>query len=233
MKFSRLLISVHSAKLCATERQILVGTWLPRENLTVVRAVHWLEEVFLVLFGSVDRLEGVFAIVGVVTRSDIEVLATNVWSDDFLITIALLNLAEEILQAKSKGSTFRQPHGKTFADALREHEEFHFLANLSVVTLLGFFKSHEIFVKHLFLWKRNAVDTGHHRTLLVSTPVGCRQGEKFESLDGGSGCEVRPFAEVDVVALGVGRDITVFKFGNQFVLVSLTLGSKELHYVCL
>ena len=102
-----------------------------------------------------------------------------------------------------------------------------------MVALLGLFQSHEILVQHLLLGERDAVDAGHHGSLLVAAPVGSSQREQFERLDGRGGHEVRTLAEVDVVALCVSGNLAVLQLGNQLILIRLTLRREEFHHILL
>ena len=65
----------------------------------MVRTVHRLKQVLLSLEWGVDRLERVLAILCIVARGNIEVLVTDMRSDNLLVAVLLLNLAEETLQA--------------------------------------------------------------------------------------------------------------------------------------
>ena len=97
VQLARLLIAIHGAELGAAEGEVLVRAWLPGKNLAVVRAVHGLEQILFTFFGCVDGLERVLAIVGIVARSHIEVLSADVWSDNLLIAISLLDFTQEVL----------------------------------------------------------------------------------------------------------------------------------------
>ncbi len=59
------------------------------------------------------RLEGVLAILRVMARGDIELLVAYVGGDYLLVTISLLNLAEELLKTVTQGGTLGKPEGKT------------------------------------------------------------------------------------------------------------------------
>lgn len=98
-------------------------------------------------------LERVLAIMRIMTGSHIQILGTDMRSYNFLVAEVLLYLAEHILKTDAEVCAFRQPYRKTLAHSLREHEEFHLLAYLAVVTLLCFFKHKKVLIKHLFLWE--------------------------------------------------------------------------------
>ena len=51
-----------------------------------------------------------------------------------------LDLGVRFLQAQTQRSTFRQPHRKPLTYRFGEHKQLHFLTDLTVVTLLGFFQ---------------------------------------------------------------------------------------------
>ena len=167
------------------------------------------------------------------TRSNVEALATDMRSDHFLIAIALLDFAKEILQADTECSSLRKPHWETLTHTVGEEEEFHFLTNLAVVALLCLFQFEQILVEHLLLREADAIHTSHHWALLVATPISSGNRKHFHSLDRSGVHEVRTTAKVGVVALGVCRDMSIFEFFNEFILVALTSVAKELQSICL
>ena len=138
----------------------------------MVGAVHRLQHILFTFFGRVDRLEAVLAILGVVARRYIEILTTDMRRHHLLIAETLLNLLEEIFQAQTQSRTLRQPKRQTLSYEFGEHEEFHLLANLSVVATLGLFKKLEVFIKHLLLREGDTIYTRHLRTLLIAAPIG-------------------------------------------------------------
>ena len=66
VQFTTLLVTVYGSELGQTQRQILVTAGTPCEDFAVVRTVHGLEHVFLALFGGMDRLEAVLAVMSIV-----------------------------------------------------------------------------------------------------------------------------------------------------------------------
>ena len=66
VELSALLVTVNGSELRQSQRKILVRPWRRAEYLAVMRAVHRFEHIFLTLLRSVDRLEGVLAVLGVV-----------------------------------------------------------------------------------------------------------------------------------------------------------------------
>ena len=148
-----------------------------------------------------------------------------------LITELLLNLLQEVFKAEAEGCTLGHPHGKSLTYEVGEHEEFHFLTNLAVVATLGFFKKLEVFIKHLLLGERNAVNACHLGALFVATPVGRTYAHHLKCLDGSCSHQVRTTAKVGVSALCVGRNLTVFELFNEFVLIGLTTLCEELDCV--
>ena len=208
-------------------------TRLPSKDSTVVGAVHRLQHILFSLFGSVDRLEAVFAVFGVVARGHIEILATNMRRHHLLVAKALLDFLEEIFKAQTQSRTLRQPKRKTLSYEFGEHEEFHLLANLAMVATLGFFKKLEILIKHLLLREGDTVDTRHLRTLFIATPVGGTYSHHLDSLDGSGRHQVRATAKVRILTLGIGGDMAVLKFFNQLILIRLSVLSEELKRVSL
>ena len=109
VEFSALLVTVNSSELGQSQRKILVRPWRRTEYLTVVRAVHRFEHIFLTLLRGVDRLEGVLAVLGVVARGHVQVLASDVRGDNRQVAIFILLLAEELLKLESHHGASRQP----------------------------------------------------------------------------------------------------------------------------
>ena len=171
VQLTRLLVAVYCTELRQTNGEILVRTGLATVDLAVVRTVHRLEQILLTLDGSVDRLERILTVLCVVTRCYVEILITDMRSDYLLVTVILLNLAEEALQTVAQLCTLGQPQRKTLAYALREGEELEILTEFAVVTLLGLLQHCQVLIEHRLLGERNTVDTGQHLILLVTAPV--------------------------------------------------------------
>ena len=139
MKFSALLITIHCSELSTAEWQFFIRTWLRCEHLTVVRTVHWLKHVKLIFLRCLYWLEGIFTIMRPVTGCNVEILRTYMWSYNFLITKAFLNLTQHLLKTQAQICTFWQPNWETLTYAVGEHKEFHLLTNLAMVAFLCFF----------------------------------------------------------------------------------------------
>lgn len=116
-------------------------------------------------------LEGVLAVLGVVSGGDVQHLATDMGSDYLLVTVFLLDAAEELLEAVAQGGTFGKPQGQSGADVGAEGEQLEFFAYFAVVALLGFFEQYEILVQHFFLGEGYAVYTSQLVALFVTAPV--------------------------------------------------------------
>ena len=102
-----------------------------------------------------------------------------------------------------------------------------------MVAAFGLFKQCKVFVKELFLGEGHSVNAGHHGAFLVAAPVCRTYAHYLKGLDGGGGHEVRTAAEVGVCTLGVGGNVAVFKFGNEFVLVGLSVVTEEFQCIVL
>ena len=118
VKLARLLVAIDGAELCQTKRQIAIRARRSLVDLAVVRAVHWLEHVELTFLRCSNGLEGILAILCPVARSHIEVLVADMWGDDLHVSVTLLDLRKVLLQTHTKGSSLRQPKGKTLAYVL-------------------------------------------------------------------------------------------------------------------
>ena len=71
VQLAALLVTIHRAEFCETQRQVLVRARLPTVNLAVVRTVHRLEQELLAVVRRMDRLERILAVLGIVARSDV------------------------------------------------------------------------------------------------------------------------------------------------------------------
>ena len=233
VQLTALFVTVHGAELCEAQGQVLITAGLPSVNGAVVRAVHGLEHILLAFFGRVDRLERVFAILGIVSGSDVEVLRADVRRHHLLVAVALLDFLQEILEAQAERGAFRQPHGQALAYEFGEHEEFHFLANLAVVAALGFFEELEVFVEELLFRETDTVNAGHLRAFLVAAPIGGAYSHYFHGFDGCGVHQVRAAAEVGVRALRVRGDMSVFELCNKFVFIGLPVIAEEFERVVL
>ncbi|CQB89892.1 Uncharacterised protein [Chlamydia trachomatis] len=122
MQFATLLVTINRTKLSDTQWKIFVRTRFARKYFTVMRTVHGLQHVLLVFLGCTNGLERVFAIVGIVSTGDIQILTANMRSDDLLIAKTLLNFAQHLLQTQAKFCSFWQPNRQSLAHTVREHE---------------------------------------------------------------------------------------------------------------
>ena len=177
-----------------------------------MRTVHRFQEILLSFFRSMDRLERILTVFCIVTGSHIQQLITDRRSNYFLIVIAGLDTTQELLQTQTQCSTFRQPHRKSLTYCFREHEQLHFLTDLTVVTFLGFFQQHQIFIQHFLFRECDTIDTGQHLTVFVTAPVSTGNSCQLDSLDRRSRHQVRTTAKVSKRTLGVGSNMSVFQF---------------------
>ena len=134
--------------------------------------------------------------------------------DNLLITIAFLDLLQEILETQTESRSFRQPDWQTFSYHIGEHEQLQVFSYAAMVTFLRFFEQRQIFIEHRAFREGNTVDTRHHRTFLVATPV-CRSTRKhLDSLDIACTHQVRAFTKVGKVALGISGNRAILQFGD-------------------
>ncbi|MPM96977.1 hypothetical protein SDC9_144147 [bioreactor metagenome] len=116
--------------------------------------------------------------------------------DYLLVTVFFLFFLQELFQTLAESSAFGQPDGESGTDALAEHENFEFFAQFAVIAFLGFFEFHQVFIQFLLFRKSNAVDTCHHRTFLITTPIRTCNGEEFHGFDLRSIGQMRPATKV-------------------------------------
>ena len=224
VELTALLIAEYGTELSDTQRKILVRTRLTSVDLAVVRTVHWLEHILLILLRSLDRLECILAIVSIVTRCYIETLATDTWADNLLIVVRLQERTKQLLQTQTELCTLWQPDRKTLSYTLREHEEFHLLTDLTVVTLLSLFENYQVLIEHLLLREADTVDTGHLLALGITAPESTCHTCNLHCLDKTSVHQMRTTAKIGEIALGICGDGTILQvLLNMLALVSLTI----------
>ncbi len=100
-----------------------------------------------------------------------------------------------------------------------------------MVALLGFLQHHQILVQHGLLREGDAVDTGQLLAGLVSSPVGTGEGEDLHGLDDLGVPQVRSAAQVRELAVGIIGDRAVFQFGDELLLVLVTLLGEVGHRI--
>ena len=227
VQLTTLLVTTYRTEFSNTQRQVTVRTRRVLVNHTVMRTVHRFQEVFFAFFRSMDRLECIFTIFCIVTWSHIQQFVTDRRTHYFLIVITCLNTTEEVLQTDTQGSTFRQPHRKSLTDCIREHEQIHFLTNLTVVTFLGFFQHYQIFIQHFLFRESDTIDTCHLFAVFLTSPVSTSYWQQLNSLNRSSRQQVRTTTKVGKRTLSVCTDVTIFQFRNQLTLVSLTSVTKH------
>ncbi len=161
----------------------------------------------------------------------VEFLSADVGRNNGQIAVFGLLLCEEGLKGVAKGCTAGKPQGKACSYPLGEGEELHFLADLPVIPLLGLFQDLQILCEHAGLGEGDAVDTGELLALFVASPVCTGEGEHLHGLDDLGILEVRAAAEVCEMTVGVIGYGTVFKFGDEFLLVLVAFFGEVFHGV--
>ena len=104
------------------------------------------------------------------------------------------------------------------------HEEFLFLADLAVVSLLGFFDLRQAGIEVFLIIEGNAVDSLQHLVLGVILPVRTGIFQEFEILDFFDRLNVRTTAKVSKITLGVaGNNGRIIHVVDQIDLVFIIL----------
>ncbi len=109
VELAALFVSINGAEFGKPQRQLPVTTWAGFIDFAVVGAVHRFEHVFLTLFGSVDRLERILAVLSPVSRGDVESLVADMGSDYLEVAILFLDFSQELLQTVAQSSALRKP----------------------------------------------------------------------------------------------------------------------------
>ena len=136
-----------------------------------------------------------------------------------------------ILQLLPYGVTLGKEHGKSTAYQIISHEQFHFLADLSVVTLFGLFQLFQMRFQFLCGREADTVDTLHHVVAGIALPVNAGVFYQFEVLTQLGVVYVRSTAQIGEISLVVYCDVAVFQIADQVQLVHIVL--EHFHSFCL
>src|SRR5215203_1675747 len=98
------------------------------------------------------------------------------------------------------------PEDETGADLLVHREEIELASETAMIAALGLFQSRQMSIQLLLCRPGRTVDALQHRPLLVTTPVGAGDREELEGPDLARAGHVRTAAEIEELALLVGRD---------------------------
>ena len=115
VKLTGLLIAIDSAEFSKAQGQIAVRAGECTGYLAVVRAVHRFEQILFAFLRSVDGLEGIFAVLGVVAGSNVKLLVADMRGDYLKVAILLLDFAQILLEAVAEGGAFWEPKGEALA----------------------------------------------------------------------------------------------------------------------
>ena len=157
------------------------------------------------------------------TGGHIQVLASDMRGHDREIAKLALLAAEEVLQGVAHHGSSREPQRKPEADTAGECKQFHLLAELAVIALLGLFEHREILVKHALLRESDSVYTGQLLPALIAFPIGARDRCQLDGLDIIDVLDMRSAAKVREVAVGVERDLAVLEILDELALVFVVL----------
>ena len=147
---------------------------------------------------------------------------------DFNIVPLLVYLTPVVNQGIAEYHALRQIERESGC-FIAEGEKAKLLAELAVVTLLCFFKLHEISIKFLCSPEGNTVDAGKHFVFAVVFPVRARLLGDLEGLEGLGIGQVRSEAHVHVLALLEETELCLVRqIGHVLNLIFLTALFHEL-----
>ena len=157
----------------------------------------------------------------------VEGLVAYMRGDYLQVAIFLLNLAEILLEAVAKRRALGKPERKARAHCGAECEEFHLLAEQTMVALPGLFEQGKIFIKHLLLGECDAIHAHELLALLVAAPVGAGKRGHLHCLDGGGVGDMRATAEVSKRTLGICGDMSVLKLADELAFIYFATVAKH------
>ena len=215
--------------LTDTDRQILVGVLCVSVDHHVVRAVHGTQYERLSFY--FHGREHVLLVVIPVTGGLVQIYSTDTGSHNVQISQSSLFVLNIIFQLLPYGVTLGKEHGKSTAYQIISHEQFHFLADLSVVTLFGLFQLFQMRFQFLCGREADTVDTLHHVVAGIALPVNAGVFYQLEVLTQLGVVYVRSTAQIGEISLVVYCDVAVFQIADQVQLVHIVL--EHFHSFCL
>ena len=145
---------------------------------------------------------------------------------DFHVTRFAMNLApvldKRVLQLHALG----QEEGEA-RRLVAEHVQIHFLADLAMVALFGFFEHLQVFVQLGLGGKSGAVNAGEHLVLGVVLPIRAGNAHELEGFQRLGVAQMRTRTHVRVLALGVKADLSIF--GQVVNMLNLVFLAALLH----
>ena len=218
-------MTMDDSELCAAHRKLFVRMGLQVIDQDRAGAVHRLDgEVFPVDHGGVHIVLIMIPVTGGLPEGALHDLRRG----DFNIVPLLVYLTPVVNQGIAKNHALRQIERESGC-FIAEGEKAKLLAELAVVTLLCFFKLHEISIKFLCSPEGNTVDAGKHFVFAVVFPVRARLLGDLEGLEGLGIGQVRSEAHVHVLALLEETELCLVRqIGHVLNLIFLTALFHEL-----
>src|SRR5690554_3059662 len=220
------LVTVTTAELCQTQRQITVALEPLVEYLHVTRAVHRLDRVIaLFRFGGKHQLTVVLPVPRLFPQRQVYHLRRT----NFLIPMLDLDPAHTLLQCLIERPAVGMPehHARRL---FLQVEEIHALGQLAVIPLLRLFKSLQIRLELLLITPGGAVNAGQHWLAGITTPVGARQLGQLVRLEMPGVGHVWPPAHIGVFLVVIKTDgLAGRNPAHNLLLVRLVALLKRLH----
>jgi len=146
---------VQNTKVCNSERKLSVTALAVSEEHKVSRAIHRLERPLPLL--NVE-LEHVVLVVGPMTGCLPDTDIVHVRGLDLLVATLTIFRSQERLKGIENLGSVRQKEGATGGDFVEE-EQFLFLADFDVVTLLCLLEEFHVLMEPLLVGEGNTTDT--------------------------------------------------------------------------
>ncbi len=96
--------------------------------------------------------------------------------DHFLIPTLHLFFSKECFETSAQDGAVREPDRQAPSHHWRDHIDLEFLAQLAVISAFGFFSLCDELFQLCLLWEGDAIDTRELLALLITAPVGTRNG---------------------------------------------------------
>ena len=211
-------VTVALTEFGKAHRQVAPAAQPRVENLDVAGAVHRLHGHFHV---ASQRLEHVFVVLVGVAGLDPQSLVHDFRRNHFQVAATVNLSADVVLEGVHHLGALRMPehHARRMVfDVVKVH----FLTDLAVVALFGFFEELQISFETFLVSEAGAVHAGQLVTVLVAMPVSTGHGEHLEILELASRRYVRAGTEVFKVlarfASHVEAERTVAAFAGECAL---------------
>src|SRR3990167_3446869 len=180
LKFPRLFITIGSRNFSKSQRKFTETPKSRSINLSMMRAVHGLKNVFIIMFPT--HIKQIVFIFIPMPRSFIQRRFCKVRNPNLLITKRFLKFENEITYEFTDESAFRSKQGESSANQGGKNKKVKLFTKFSMISSFCFLVKFQIVFKRLRGMKSCSIDTLNLRTLFITFPIYSSDIHEFKSV---------------------------------------------------